>query len=803
VITILKIDNIEKFESLFKHELDHDQKYLPIQKKLVVLLHDINPTLSWIDKNIKFREKIAIDISLQIHQNYIRQINELNQELISFSEEHKAMIDQFQKEKIAALQKINKEQKNIVKTFEDSKQSLKDNYDEKLKKFEQQLKRELSQFEKEKVKARKIYQETSKEIEDEKKETLFNLEKRYAAIINDVNQNLELLEIDQVKELDDIQSQSSHQKETNDKTYLSIKNNYHQLTSEFNIAINKLKKTHEKAKNTLESNHQKHVEPVHERLEKHNSEYLETVEKAKKTYQLNLIKLDEAFNEQKTAYEDKKAKIIHQSNETITLLNSKLSAYRESISQEKIDQSRAYRDLIKHAETEREKDKINHELTNILKALDNDLNKQILRTQKDIIVKQKELQQKLFNHDVKHLKEMNDWRLNRNLLSYTYKQELGKIDLNFNHNLLLSKKHLSLLEETYKFQLHMLNKTLKKDLLPLETQLLIQSLVQERELNLLNNDQHLSTYLSKFEIAKITHSYQVKREDEKLKEQKAKLDFDSETQVVQITTQLELEKMKSKRDFTNNEQDIRTEIAQAIFDKNKHHIHKQYLLDLEEINHKELLNQIDKKYQIEKVKLDQEQKHHTEEFTLLEKKSYHQAEMSHQKALRLMKLYLNELNNHQRQSEMMFFLIRTFYKKHQQIKDVIKELYLLPSHPEVFKHILKHALDLEFTLKDGIKNSILTFKSLDFDYYQKKIDDQTEYKYMLKHEDSMNLFEQELTKNKTQEADIKKEIAALEQQFFVNQQDIERQTQFLNQLNKISDSIAKGVIETKHISIES
>ena len=74
---------------------------------------------------------------------------------------------------------------------------------------------------------------------------------------------------------------------------------------------------------------------------------------------------------------------------------------------------------------------------------------------------------------------------------------MQKIDLNFNHNLSISKKHLTLLEETYKYQLHVLNITLKKDLLQLETQLQIQSHVQERELNLLNNDQHLSNYLKK------------------------------------------------------------------------------------------------------------------------------------------------------------------------------------------------------------------------------------------------------------------------------------------------------------------
>ena len=140
----------------------------------------------------------------------------------------------------------------------------------------------------------------------------------------------------------------------------------------------------------------------------------------------------------------------------------------------------------------------------------------------------------------------------------------------------------------------------------------------------------------------------MKIENETLRELKAKLDFESETQVVQITSQLELEKVRSKRDFTQSEQEIRSEIAVALFEKNKHHILKAYELALEDIQKQEKINQIEKKYQIEKIKLDQQKKHHNQEYLSLEKKSIHQTALSHQKALRLMKLYLNELNDQQK-----------------------------------------------------------------------------------------------------------------------------------------------------------
>lgn len=794
---ILKIANIEKFQTLFSNELHQEQKYLPISSKLVVLLNDMNPTLAWIDQNIKFRQKIMLDVNLQIHKNYVNQIESLNRDLLAFNETHKQSLDQFQKDKILNLQKINAEQKQIVKSFEEQKEKLKIEYEEKLKQFETQLKREQSQFEKEKLRSRKIYQALSKEIEEEEKHTLLNLEKRYASIINEVNVNIEQFNIDKQKELTENEALTQTQKVENDKVYLSIKNNYHLLTTQFNQAINKLKKVHEKAKNTLEVDHNRNIEPVNHRLEQLNLEYQETIDKVKKQYQSNLLRLDDEFNQQKTRYEEKKAKIIHTSNETITLLNSKLSAFRESIAKDKIEQSRLLRDEIKQADSVKLKDKINRDLTNVLRSLDNDLNKQIIRTQKDIVIKQKELQQALYNHDLKHLSEMNTWRLQRNLLSYQYKQELAKIDLNFNHNLSISKKHLTLLEETYKYQLHVLNITLKKDLLQLETQLQIQSHVQERELNLLNNDQHLSNYLKKYDTAKINYEYEVNIENETLRELKAKLDFESETQVVQITSQLELEKVRSKRDFTQSEQEIRSEIAVALFEKNKHHILKAYELALEDILKQEKINQIEKKYQIEKIKLDQQKKHHNQEYLSLEKKSIHQTALSHQKALRLMKLYLNELNDQQKQSEYMFYGLRMFYQKHQHIKRIVKELYLLPAHPEVFKHMLSYFLSLETSFQEGITALITYFKDLDHQYYQKKIDDQTEYKYMIKHEDSMNLFEQELEKIKSQEKEIKKEIESLEQQFFIVQQNLERQTQFVSQLEKINENIQSGLIPSK------
>ena len=798
MITILKIDNLETFERLFKDELNHGQKYLPISNELVVLLDDINPNLAWIEQHIQYKHKVSIDVSLQIHKNYVKHIESLNKDILKRVEEHKTNLDQFQKDKIQDLQKINKDQSILSKKLEQDKQALKETYDDKLKKLEQQLKREIAQFEKEKATARKIYQEQSNDIEKEKKETQSNLENNYKKKIEDVNVAIENFQKEKTEALSDNDKETQTVKDANDQTYLTIKNNYHLLTTQFNTAINKLKKAHDKAKNTLEKEHQKKIEPVHAKLEELNAEYQQTVDKTKKEHQQDLLDLDESFNVQKTAYEEKKQKIVHQSNETITLLNSKLSAFREAIHKEKIVQSRAFREKMKHTNDPHVKEKINRELTSVLRGLDNDLNRQILRTQKDITVKQKELQQRLYQHDINHLKEMNDWRLKRELLAYDYKQDVAKIDLNFNHNLLVSKKHLNLLEETYKYQLHVLNMTLRKDLLRLEIQLQIQSHIQERELNLLNNDQHLASYLSKLKTAEIEHEYACKIEKENTKALVAKLDFDSETQFLQISTQLELEKMKSKRDFTISEQDMRREIAESVFEKNKHQILKTYTLSLEETKHKDNLNLIDKKYQVELIKLDQQRKHHEQEFLLLEKKTNHQQELSNQKAIRLMKLYLNDLNLRQYQSEMLFYGLRLFYKKHKTIQSVIKTLYLLPSHPEIFKKMLNHFMDLEEALKDGITQMIYQFKSIDLEYYQKKIDDQTSYKYMLKHEDAMNLYEQELQKIHAKQKDIQKDIDLLEQKFFQAQQALEKQNQFITQLQKINDNIANGVIQAKH-----
>ena len=797
-MTILKIDNIETFERLFEDQLNHGQKYLPISNQLVDLLHDINPNLSWIEQHIDYKHKIAIDISLQIHKNYVKRIDHFNKEIVKHIENHKIHLDQLQKVKIQDLQKINQEQSLLAKKSEQDKIALKETYDDKLKKLEQTLKREISQFEKEKTIARKIYQEQSADIEEERKVTRISLENIYKKKVDKVNQAIEQFKKEKEQVLADNEKEIEEIKVENDQTYLTIKTNYHVLTTQFNTAINKLKKAHDKAKNILEKEHQKKIEPINLKLEALNQEYQETVNKAKKQHQQDLLDLDDAFNTQKNLYEEKKQRIIHQSNENITLLNSKLSAFREAIHKEKIIQSRTYREKMKKTSDPLDKEKINHDLTSVLRSLDNDLNKQILRTQKDITIKQKELHLKLYQHDMNHIKEINDWRLKRNNISYDYKQDLAKIDLNFNHNLLVSKKHLSLLEETYKYQLHVLNITLRKDLLRLELQLQIQAHVQERELNLLNNDQHLASYLFKLKTAQFEHEYAIKIEKENLKGMIAKLDYESETQFLQISTQLELEKMKSKRDFTSSEQDIRREIAETVFEKNKHQILKTYTLELEDEEHKESLNLIVKKHQVEIIKLDQQRKHHEQEFDLLEKKTNHQKNLSNEKAIRLMKLYLNDLNLRQYQSEMLFHGLRMFYKKHKTIQSVIKSLYLLPSHPEVFKKILKQLLDLEDVLKVGISELINHFKSLDLEYYQKKIDDQTSYKYMLKHEDAMNIYEQELQKIHTKQQDIQKDIDILEQQFFQTQQTLEKQNQFIVQLQKINDNIADGIIKVKH-----
>jgi golgin subfamily A member 4 len=803
VISIQKLDYLKSYETEFKNQFAVDKKYLPISKKLVVILRDINPFLDNILSKEEKAKEISIKNNLNINRAYGENIENYHRSLALIVEKNHSEVDKFQKQKLQKTHDLNINFKTSLELLEQKISQIQEETKEKLNKSEQTLKRELGQIQKVMVEARKVHQQATTQIEKEKERAEKLLAQNYDKKIAVLDQQLIDYENELNKKLVIVKEDSQVASSLNDESYLTIKNTYSQLSVSLNKKINEIKKKHQVALTQLDKENQAKIKPIHQSIEDLKKSYQEAQRKSLEIYGDKLTSLNVIFDVQKKNFDDKKARIIHEGNDAITLLNSKLSAFRETIQKEKLMKSREMRDEMKSIEEERDREKKNHDLTSELKAFDSELNKQIIRTNKDIVLKKKEIQKRLYDLDIKHLREINDWRLKKVLYEYEKKQDFAKIDLNYNHNISASEQLLKVEELHFQYKKEVLLLEQNKNLLPLEYQLAIAASIQERELNLLANDAHLS-------IASFKHSEQLLEFEFKknqalihLERERAKALFNADSQVLKTNTQLELEKEKIKRDFTLSEEELRIELNQAIYNKSKQAIEHDYNIESFTIESEREKIYIENKYTLDLIKEEALLEEQKRAFVISEAKYKHQLRFSNEKASRLLKIYQNELELNQNLSEQFMDIVRMLYQNDLSYLNIVKELYHLPSHPEVFKGVLKSIISLTKEISTSLTHVLNHYQLMDQDFYVKKIDDLTGYKFMLKHEDLMNFYETEIDKAKEKKIVIEKDIRNLEEQFFQNTSELERHHAALISLEKVTYEIKsseKG--EHKHHDIK-
>ncbi|MDY0295454.1 MAG: hypothetical protein RBQ71_06560, partial [Acholeplasmataceae bacterium] len=745
---MLKLEYVKEFEAELKQLLAIDKKYLPIQKQLAALLRGLNPFLTQIEKNQKDSQKHFIEESLKINRHYADNMENYQRSLQVLIQKNQEEIEKSQKEKHQKTHDLNNNLKVQLEQIENKVNQLELEAKEKLDKADQTLKRELGQIQKVMVDARKVYQEVTQHIESEKKESTVLFKKRYDEHIK----TYEDKEIEVKQAIEErrimIKDDSQNASKVNDESYLVIKNTYSQLSISLNKKINELKKKYQSALAQLEKEHEIKLVPILKSIEDLKISYQEAQKKSLQTFNEKMTSLSVIFDVQKNAYESKKDRIIHEGNDQITLFNSKLSAYRETTQKEKLLKSREIRDEIKSLEDENEKEKKNRDLSVIYNQFDQDLNKQIIRTNKDILVKKKETQRKLYELDQKHLREINEWRLQKVLFEYEKKQDFAKIDLNFNHNLSASELMQKSEELTYQFQKEVLLQQHNKDLLPLEYQLSIGASIQERELNLLANDAHVtianykhSEALLDFELRKEIALLELKRNQEKAH-------YDADLNVLNASTQLELEKEKLKRDFILSEQELRIELSNLLFNKQKQAIQHELNIQNSDIDLERELVYLENKRVLNHLKFDAQKEETKRNFIVSEGRYKHQQRMSNEKATRLLSTYKNELEHNQNRMEDFFSIVYRFYQTDLTFKNTLINLYHLPSHPEVFKGMIELIKNQSSKMLESFFIIVEMYQTLDQEFYLKKIEDLTGYKYMLKHEDTMNFYATESSKVK-------------------------------------------------------
>ena len=785
---------IKAIKTEFDTELKSDKLYAPIARAIKKLIGDIPSELKEIAQNDTGQKTLfsnrleAINHHYQQHEDfYLKAINIL-------ATKNEAEIKKIRKNRNSKFDKITKRFNLQLDDINKRREQIESEYSHALSDIETTYQRDIGSYQKVTQSARKLNQKVTQDIESEQQVALESLKSTHQTSARDRKSQKELLIKAFEEKKKDIDERQALTTTTNNDVYLSIKTDYNQFSVIFNKKINELNKENQKALKTIKDRYEDKRRPIDALLVKLKEDYKTAVERIKSSYQAELTAMNTDFDLKKHQYEDKKERIIHESNEIISLLNSKLTAYKESVNRENLETARDIRNKMKSTDVEFEQNNLQKELRANLKNANNEINKQILRTNREIANRQREFHFRLYNHDLTYIKTLNDWRLAKNLAAYNHKQSLAKIELNFNHNIAQSKAQLALNETIYKHQEQHLNLSLNRDLLALETQLQIASLVQERELNLLTNDQQIAINLAKLEHAKLEFDQQLALEDLDFAQKQDDLSYEYNQLTVNSNTQLELEKARSARDFSLQEQQIRSDIAKKIYERNEHMLNLEKQARTLAIDHELKMLEMTQDDDAFHIDINHRGLTHKRVSFIMKATIKNQKRMSLLAVKKQADMDWNLLLDNQYHVIQFTNYLLSLYNTRYHMRTLIHDLYLLPSHPETFKKALLLAMRFDHEMDVSMKSYISDYEIRMRELLKAKITDQANYRYVMKYDQVMKFYHAKQKRIDREQKTIESEIQLIEQNYIKYQGDIDQNKAFIEQLIKINDQIKSGLL---------
>lgn len=803
-VGVLDTAYLKSYSQNLKDKLSVDPKYLPFHKVIHAELTKIDPFFAEIKRFLEADNQKHLKNIIEINKKYATHLDNFEKSLKLLVEKNNHQIEKSHKDKTKKSHDAHQTYKLEITALDQELLVLQQKANEELAKIDQSTAREISKIQKVMQEIRKVYQLETTDIEsyhEKRKLELKDLYHNNTEILEHHDDELKIITEEKLKIL---RAKATSENAINDDIYLAIKTNYNAMTVAFNKKINDIKKRYAQELPKLEKIFENRKVPMAEALDALKKTYDQAkidfdLEYSNKINQLNLD-----FELKKETYETRKTQIIHESNEAITLLNSKLSAFREGIQKQKTETSKALREEMRNLETEFEKDKLNHKLTKELQTFDNDLNKQILRTNEDISLRQKDQHAKLFLHDQKHLQEIHDWKFQKALAEYEKKQNYHKLEINYNYQIQIQEETLKHYIAHHHYHKELLRLTQNLELLPLEHQLLLAASIQERELNILANDAHET--MADYKHQEWLFEHQKSLDDMLFVHQKAIEDLNYQNGLLSLSAQvqLKLEKERIIRDYQVEEQELRIELLHMVSSKQQKDIEQKLTQDTHDIeSRKEILTTLHQK-ELQTYKNENLFEQKKREAFIQEAKFKNQLRIQHEKSERMLSIHKNELESHQIEIESIFETIRHFDKLAEFLENQAIKLYHLPTHPEVFKETLKLLQKLHQELHETLKEFIKNQQDEDQSYFLKKIEDSTGYKYMVKHQNLMDSYAVEIQKIKESKDLIDIEIQKLENQFFITQSDFDRTTTQIEQLTKaielIKDTTFKA--DKNHYSIK-
>lgn len=715
---------------------------------------DFNNLIS--DKNKEMLQKNII-----IHRDYSNFLEQVNKSFKIAVDKNNSEIELINNLSDKKISEYLKEFAELKKDYSNKTFNIRINNETIKSEHYSVFEEEISQINKEiKERKDKFIIEQNK-LDHNKNNKLQTIETKYNEDLQVLYEKLDLMTIPFNESLEELKAEFNNEQQAKDDAYLTIKKNHNQASIKLNDFIKDIKKEYniELAKEIAQSNN--NINDLKIEIE----DLYDYFEKSKEIIQLEYSEkikaLDIVFDVQRNDHNKNVQEIITNNANEVSNINANFRETRNNLNNKikKIEQEKNQKNL-KTASLD-EKKKINAEYRRETDLLQKQILKLNQTNEFNLIQQDIVFQTKIYNQDLKHLKHVNEWRYTKDVYEKERNNKLSIEHAKYTHELFIIEEKINYENKKISLIKEILNNKLEKKLLPIESQLFFTSLLQTRDINLLNLefesfkfDNELKNNLLKLnkdlEETNILHEIEL-----------IKANYQFETKIININHQLNTEKAILERDSDLEILNLNTKLQETLL--NQKNLRQENLV-AGKINYENL--QLEKEEKITDHKIKNERKNSIDEqqkrnFSINEIQTKNQKNINYRKSLRTITISKHETEFNYSINKEITTKILNLYTRQHQVYQTFNNLIKSPAHPNVIRSLFEligHFNDLIVTnAKDALKAYINYGK----ESFTRLIDDFIQSKYQTKHEDIINMYSDNISQYLNNIKEIEDKISAL------------------------------------------
>ena len=510
------------------------------------------------------------DLSTKSHDAFKTKFNELeayflkekkelkvfNEETIKKNQLTSDTTRQTYSQNIAAIETNYLHEKN---EFEAKLVSFETDFKSAIKTYQQNYNKTVSAIKKQSDEIKSTHNKHMVRIEAEKLKRIDDITTSFNANINEINTKQQDITAIYKERLTALQHVRHLQSKAHDDDYIMIKTHFSTLLKSLNTHINQLKTLKSNSAQFIETYYRDQQKPYHEALKAYEANYLVDEQRIKQT----LIDASKRIHQTKIelikAHENETSKIQASISQAVSLLNSKLSNFRELTESKKIEVLKEF-----HAKTEKEKQNDISSKNQLLRKYDSELNQLIISVRKKIKQRKIEGQLEIFEANKTHQINLNELLFELKLAQLTQDFDQRKIELLLDQNKKIYEDNIMRIESTLSHHLALLESNFNQEIIRFETQLNIATESQERDLNQLSQDVFIDITSTDIDIEKLEHAFALDALKERNDLDDAKLIHAFELESIHQETKRLLERENLIKSLLLEEQAHRESLAKNI-----------------------------------------------------------------------------------------------------------------------------------------------------------------------------------------------------------------------------------------------